>query len=130
MNINEEDLKLFNNGFIENNDYKFVEYKDNQLIVEAKLNDYSLNPYKIAHGGFIYGLMDTCAGLHILLETNKKAVTISSSINYVKACKGSKLIAKSKPIKIGKNICIIDVYAYNDKDEIVTTGTFNFYFID
>ena len=74
--------------------------------------------------------MDTCGGVHLMLETNRKVVTISSNVNYIKACNGSKIIAKSKSIKIGKNICVIEINVYNDKDELVTTGVFNYYYID
>ena len=118
------------NGFIEYHNFKFIDFSNNELIVEAPIEDNSLNPYGMVHGGLLFGLMDTCAGLHVFLETKREAVTISSNINYVKACKGSKIVAKSKPIKIGKNISIIEVYAYNDKGEIVTNGSFNFYFIN
>lgn len=118
------------NGFIEHHKFKFIDFSDNELIIEAPIEDIGLNPYDMVHGGLLFGLMDTCAGLHVFLQTKREAVTISSNINYVKACKGSKIVAKSKPIKIGKNISIVEVYAYNDKGELVTTGSFNFYYIN
>ena len=123
-----KDFKI--DGFMKNHNFKFVSYDNNECILEAPINDKALNPYKISHGGFIYGLMDTCGGLHIFLETDKKAVTISSNVNFIKPGVGKKLIAKSKTIKIGKNISVIEVNAYNDLDDLVATGTFNFYYIN
>ena len=117
-------------GFIKNHELKIVEFKDDQCICEAPLIECSINPYGIAHGGFIYGLMDTCGAVHIFLDKNKRVVTTNSSVNFIKPCSGSKIVAKSKAIKIGKNICVIEVNSYNDKDELVTTGVFNYYFID
>ena len=117
-------------GFIKTHELKVVDYKDNQCISEAPLLECSLNPYGIAHGGFIYGLMDTCGALHIFFETKKRVVTTNSNVNFIKPCKGSKVVAKTKAIKIGKNICVIEVNAYNDKDELLTTGVFNYYYID
>ena len=125
-----EELDLKTSGFIKNHDFKFIEYKDNCCIIEAPINEISLNPYDIVHGGLIYGLMDTCSGVHVFLETKRNVVTTSGNINYIKKCKGSKIIAKSKQIKIGNNISIIEVNAYNENNEIVATGIFNFYFID
>ena len=118
------------NGFIKHHKFKFIDFSNNELIVEAPIENDGLNPYGMVHGGLLFGLMDTCAGLYVFLETKRKAVTISSTINFVKACKGNKIVAKSKPVKIGKNISIVEVYAYNDKGEIVTTGSFNFYYIN
>ena len=130
MNTLVDELNVQSTGFIKNHNFKILEYKNNQCIIEAPIVEECLNPHKIVHGGFLYGLMDTCGGVHLMLETNRKVVTISSNVNYIKACSGSKIIAKSKSIKTGKNICVIEINVYNDKDELVTTGVFNYYYID
>ena len=118
------------NGFIKYHNFKFIDFKDGECIIEAPIEEIGMNPYNMVHGGLLFGLMDTCAGLHVLLETKREAVTTSSTINYIKACKGSKIIAKSRSIKTGKNIAVIEVNAYNDKDELVTTGIFNYFYIN
>lgn len=129
MNYKEE-IENKINGFIKYHNFKFISFENNECIIEAPIEEIGMNPYGMVHGGLLFGLMDTCAGLHTLLETKREAVTTNSTINYIKACKGSKIVAKTKPIKIGKNLAVIEVNAYNDKDELVTTGIFDYYFIN
>ena len=43
-----------NNGFYKHNNYKLVDYKDEEYVeLKAELNDNSMNPYGFAHGGLI-----------------------------------------------------------------------------
>ena len=125
-----EDIDFESDGFIKENDFKLINYKDHECVIEAPITEKVPNPYKVSHGGFVFGLMDTCGGVHIMIETKRKAVTISSSINFIKPGLGKKLIAKSKEIKIGKNISVVEVNAYNDNDDLIATGVFNYYYIN
>lgn len=125
-----EDIDLKLDGFMKEHDFKLINYDNHECVIEAPITEKVLNPYKMSHGGFIFGLMDTCGGLHIFIETKRKVVTTSSNINFIKPGLGKKLIAKSKEIKIGKNISVIEVNAYNDIDDLIATGVFNYYYID
>ena len=122
------DLEI--NGFIKNHNFKLISYDNEECIIEAPIDENSLNPYDIVHGGLIFGLMDTCSGVHIYLETKRKVVTTSSNINFLKPGTGEKLIAKSKTIRIGNSLSVIEVNLYNDKNDLISTGVFNYYFID
>ena len=123
-----KDLKI--DGFMKEHNFKLVSFDTKECVLEAPITDTSLNPYKITHGGFIFGLMDTCGGVHLLLETKRKVVTTSSNVNFLKPGIGKKIIVKSTPIKIGKILSVMKVDAYNDKEDLIATGTFNFYYID
>ena len=128
---NLDDKLLFDvGGFIKLHKYELVSFDNSLCVLSAPIINDSLNPYGMAHGGFIYGLMDSCAGIHIALETKRNAVTTSSSLNFIKASKGSKIIAKSKIIKAGKTISTIEVSTYDDKDQLVAIGIFNYYYIN
>ena len=75
----EEKLKeVFETGFIKNNNYRIINIDEQGCKIEGKITDTSLNPFGIAHGGFIFGLVDTTAGLLANLFGN--AVTTNSSI--------------------------------------------------
>lgn len=122
------DLKI--NGFIKNHNFKLVSHNNGECTIEAPIDENSLNPYDIVHGGLIFGLMDTCGGVHIYLETKRKVVTTSSNINFLNPGTGERLIAKSKTIRIGNSLSVIEVNLYNDSDNLIATGVFNYYFID
>ena len=123
-----EELQI--DGYMKNHNYKLVNFAKNECIMEAPITENSLNPYKIAHGGFIYGLMDTCGGVHIFLDTKRKVVTTTTNMNFLRPLIGTKLITKSTPIRIGKRMCVMKVDAYNDINDLVATGIFNYYYKD
>ena len=57
-----EQLKLCK-GFIEANNYNVVLVKPNYCELEGIITSTSTNHLNIAHGGFIFGLADTAAGI-------------------------------------------------------------------
>lgn len=119
-----------NSGFIKANNITVEEIEGKKsATLKALINEESLNPYNIAHGGFIFGLGDTAMGVAASL-TRRKAVTLSSTINYLKPSTGSYLIAKAELIKEGKKTAYLKTNIYNDKEELVATMDGNYYYID
>ena len=129
-NIEDEMKFATTSGFIYNNNFELVDKEDEvSATLKAKITDSSLNPYGIAHGGFIFGLGDTAMGV-LARTTGRKAVTLSSNISYLKPSTGEYLIAKSEMIKNGKTTCFLRCNIYNDKDVLVATMDGNYYYID
>ena len=129
MNNKELLEKAMNNGFISNNNYKIIEVKDNYCVLEGTITETSLNNFGIAHGGYIFGLADTAAGI-AAMSKGRKAVTLSSNINYIKKAKGNKLIAKTLCLKEGKNISNYEVSIYDEKDNLIAKATIEYFYID
>ena len=90
----------FETGFIKHNQYKIESHEEDSVVLKGELTEDSLNPYGMAHGGFIYGLGDTAMGLAVFLK-KKKAVTVSANIAYLKAAKGKYITAEGKITKAG-----------------------------
>ena len=94
-NINIDEInKMFSEqkGFISNNNIKVEEVKENYAKLSSTIEEKSLNPYGIVHGGLLFGLADTAMGI-AAKTTGQNAVTINSQIDYLKPGKGSKIIA-------------------------------------
>lgn len=124
----EEKLKeVFETGFIKNNNYKIINVDENGCKIEGEITDTSLNPFGIAHGGFIFGLVDTTAGLLANLFGN--AVTTNSSINYINKGKGSKLIAEAKLIKKGKAITTCECDVFDEEGILVAKAILEYFYI-
>ena len=124
MAINFEEL----NGFIKNNNYKLVSIGDRTCIMEADIVETSLNPYNTAHGGFIFGLADTAAGI-ACRTTGRSAMTINATIDYLHYVVGSKIKAEAKCIKDGKTITSYEVYIYDDKDNLVSKSNITYFYM-
>ncbi len=119
----------FESGFIKNNHYTIESHDEEKVVIKAELTESSLNPYGIAHGGFIFGLGDTVMGLAVYLS-KQKAVTVSANIAYLKAAKGKFLKAEGKVTKAGNKICFTEANIYNENNELVATMTGNYYVLD
>ena len=128
--INEELVKrMSESGFIKHNNISIVEIGKDSAILKAELTENSLNPYKIAHGGLIFGLGDTSMGVVARIE-GRSAVTQSSTISYLRPATGSYLIAKAEMIKNGNTTCYLRTNIYDEKDNLVATMDGNYFYID
>lgn len=116
-------------GFIKNNHYKLVDLKEHYCVMKAEVRDESLNPYGMVHGGFLFGLADTAAGI-AAPSTGRKAVTLNANIEYLHAAYGSYIKAVAKAIKIGKTISVYEVLLYDDKEVMVAKASVDYFFID
>lgn len=136
MNMSEEELLAFGKkymesvgGFIKNNHYQLVDIKKDYCVMEAEIKEESLNPYGMVHGGFLFGLADTAAGV-AARSSGRKAVTLSSHIEYLHACHGSKIKAVVEAVKTGKNVSVYEVCIYDDKETMVTKATVDYFYLD
>lgn len=120
------------NGFIGNNNYNVIKVEEGYCELEGIISETSYNNMNIVHGGYIFGLADTAAGIAALSSvfgSDVNIVTVDASINYFKPAKGEKLIAKAKTIKPGKTISVVEVEIYNDKNDMVAKTSMTFYYI-
>ena len=126
----EEALKKLaeEDGFFKHNNYEIVEASENACIIKAKITKNSLNPYGIAHGGFIFGLGDTVLGM-AASATGRPAVTLNSTINYLRPAKSEYIIAKAELIKAGKTTSYLQAKIYDDQDKLIASMDANYYYI-
>ena len=113
-------------GFISSNNYQVLKISENYCEMEGILTNTSLNNLNIAHGGFIFGLADTAAGI-AAMTSGDKVVTVDANINYFKPANGTKIIAKASPIKIGKTILVFEVLINNEKGELLAKSTITYF---
>lgn len=125
MNIEEN----INNGFIKANNYKIIKVEENYCELKGIITETSLNPFGIAHGGYIFGLSDTAAGI-AAMSKGQKAVTINSTIDYFNMAKGKTLKAIAKCLKSGKNIANFEVFIYDEKETLIAKSNINYYYLD
>ena len=116
-------------GFISNNNYELISASEGCATMIAHITDTSLNPYSTAHGGFIFGLADTAAGLACNTFC-RAAMTVNASIEYLHAVKGNTIKAEAKCIKNGRTISVYEVDVYDESDRIVAKSTITYFYID
>lgn len=119
---------MLHNGFVSNNNYKLIDVDDNYCELEGIITDTSLNPYNIAHGGYIFGLADTAAGIAARTK-GRNAVTVSSSISYIRMVKGNQIKAIAKCLKEGKNISNYEVEILDEDNKLSAKVLIEYYYI-
>ena len=113
-------------GFIGNNNFNVIKVDENYCELEGVLTESSLNNLKVAHGGYIFGLADTAAGI-AAMTNGGNVVTVNSNINYFKPAKGNMIIAKASALKVGKTISVYEVKIVDQKDDLIAVATMTFY---
>lgn len=116
-------------GFVLNNGYRLVELEENYCVMEADIVDIAMNPFGMAHGGFTFGLADTAAGV-AAMSKGKTAVTVSSTIQYLRPADGTKIKAVAKCLKEGKTISIYEVDIYNEKEVLVAKASVEYFYVN
>jgi len=118
------------NGFIENNNYRLVYEEQGYAVLEADITETSLNPFNTAHGGFIFGLADTAAGI-AAHSFGRNAMTVNANIEYLHAITSKKIKAEAKCIKNGKTISVFDVDIIDlERDRVAAKSTVTYFYID
>ena len=87
------------------------------------------NPNNSIHGGMLFTLADTVAGL--AAESQGRIVTtMNASVNFLKpAFEGNVLTAEARIRKDGKNVCVYDVDICNEKEQLIMTVTLTFFYL-
>ena len=132
VKINIDNIKKYFDeldGFIKHNKITLDSLEEDKAVFYAEIDNHSLNPSGIVHGGLIFGLADTAMG-SLAYATGRIAVTIDSNISYVKAIKGKRIKCISTPIKVGHTIGFYKSEIYNDKDELCATVNANYIFLN
>lgn len=108
------------------NGIKVVDFGDDYCVVEGELRDEAMNPWGMAHGGFVYSLCDVAAGVAVS-ERGCRGVTLSGSMYYLRPSNGKKLRAEGKIIKDGKTVALVETNVYNDDGVQTARGEFQIY---
>ena len=114
-------------GFIKKNDFKIKELNDSKCILEYDIKNDGLNPMGIVHGGILFGLSDTAAGILSSMD-GRTPLTTNASINYLNPAVSGKIFAEAVILKRGKNIGYFEVKIKNEDDKIISTSYINFFY--
>ncbi len=126
--MKEKVIEGFNNdkGFIKHNNYKIVDLSEDECIMEYDVVEEGMNPINMVHGGMLFGLADTAAGM-VACMREKYPVTTNASIHYLNAAKCKKVIAKASALKVGNKIGYFRVDVFDENDTILCTCNVEMY---
>ncbi len=114
------------------NKYNGIEVTDigkDFCVVEGELRPEAMNPWGMAHGGFVYSLCDVAAGVAVS-QLDRRGVTLSGNMYYIRPSKGKKLRAEGRIIKDGRTVVLVETNVYNDEGVHTARGEFQIYVVE
>ena len=113
-------------GYNYHNGIRIIDFGKDFAVVEGKLRPEALNPLNIAHGGFVYSMCDTAAGVAVGV-TGRSCVTLSSNIHYLRPSTGSALRAEGRIIKDGSHIVMVESTVTDESGSVTAKACFELF---
>ncbi|HEM6088711.1 TPA: PaaI family thioesterase [Streptococcus suis] len=108
-------------------DYQATMLNEKEVLLTTKVTEKSLNPYGMAHGGFLFTLADSVAGLTIVAQ-GSYAVTLQSNIHYMKAAKpGDSLSVIGYCTHDGSRTKVVEVKIENQDGKSIASASFTMF---
>lgn len=98
------------------------DYAEGVLTVQPS----SYNPNGTVHGGCLFTLADTVAGV-AACSRGASCVTVNSSMEFLRPATGARITCTASPKKAGRTLSVIQVTLSNEHGKTVATGTFTFF---
>ncbi|CYW33393.1 Phenylacetic acid degradation-related protein [Streptococcus suis] len=108
-------------------DYQATMLNEKEVLLTTKVTEKSLNPYGIAHGGFLFTLADSVAGLTTVVR-GAYSVTLQSNIHYMKAAKlGDTLSVIGSCTHDGSRTKVVEVKIENQDKQLLASASFTMF---
>ena len=108
--------------------FRLTGLEDGHSVLEAELTPAHLNIWGLPHGGILFSMADTAAGVATRSVCYQHTVTASSHINFLFASQNAKsLRAEGTVIKKGHSLVVVQTEVYDNENNHLLTGQFTMY---
>lgn len=95
--------------------------------MRARVEPTAVNGYGGAHGGFLFSLADSCAGL-LAVADGRAYVTLDASFHFLRSPRlGDELTALATPVRRGRTVLVARVELAGPDGRLVAEGAFTLY---
>ena len=104
---------------------KFLKISKNEMIAEMPVDERTVQPFRVLHGGASIALAETlCSvGAWVNLPESKTAVGIEINANHHRPVKeGGKVTATSTPIQLGRTIHVWETKLVDERGKLVCSS--------
>jgi 1,4-dihydroxy-2-naphthoyl-CoA hydrolase len=104
---------------------KFKKISKNKLIAEMPVNEKSVQPFRILHGGASVALAETLCSIGAWINVSESETAVGVEINANHHCpvkEGGLVIATSTPVQRGKSIHVWETKIEDDRGKLVCTS--------
>ena len=96
-----------------------------EAVIEVELEEKHLNPFGGIHAGLYASVIDTAAywSAYCDMDESQGYTTIDTNVSNLSSISKGKLRVVGKTIKVGRSICLCEVFVYNESDRLIAHGT-------
>lgn len=112
---------------------KFLKISKKEMIAEMPVNEKTVQPFRVLHGGASVALAETlCSvGAWTHLPNEKTAVGIEINANHHRSVReGGKVTATATPLQTGKTIHVWEIKIVDERGKLVCTSRCTLAIID
>ncbi|MGN0291354.1 MAG: PaaI family thioesterase [Lachnospiraceae bacterium] len=127
--MTEEEMRgiLDRNPFARYLGMKLIKVEEGFASGSVPMREEHNNVYGGMHGGCVFALADTIAGI-AAATYGHMVTTLDSNFNYLEAIRDTKeVVCEAKVVRHGGRITVLDVEIYDDKKRLVCSGGFTYY---
>lgn len=109
------------NTMVDHCGMKFTEFGDDYLKMTMPVDQRTIQPYGILHGGANVALAETIGSVAAVYCTDPathRAVGLSINANHLKAVREGEVTAIAKPIRIGKTTQVWEIKIYDQAEHL------------
>ena len=112
-------------GFPQHNGIRILEVGLHHCTGELLLCQVTQNSLGVVHGGALFSLADTVAGVAVC-SGGVSAVTVNSSFDFLRAPKGGFVRCTAEPVKVGAKTAVFRCVLTDEEGKLAATGQFTF----
>ncbi len=117
------------NAFAKHNHMSFLSVSPGTAECALDLQEDSMNPYGIAHGGTYFSLADMAAGMAVRTD-GRRHVTQTVSGSYLRAATNGRLICKAQVVHAGRRTSLCETKVYDEQGKLCFTGQYTYFCIE
>ncbi len=107
---------------------EIVETHTGYAKLSMEIKESHLNIHGMAHGGVLFTLADTTAGIACMTH-DQQCVTLNGNINYIRPAKKGLIYAIAHEAHNGRTTGVYNVEIYDQKDHLLATSSFSMYIL-
>lgn len=115
-------------------DIRFTSFKTDEIKAEMPVNENSIQPFGLLHGGASVALAETLASVGAWLnvgEKSKTAVGVEINANHLRSVRrGQRVSGIARPIHKGRQIQVWETKIYSEQEKLVCVSRCTLAIID
>ena len=115
-------------GFNRHNGIRVTAVGEGWCDCQVTLTDEGKNPHGTAHGGLLFTMCDTAAGI-AASSASRGVVSRTGEIHFIAPAVGGTLTAKGRVVRAGRHMAYCTAEVFDEAGEMLVSASFEMFFL-